>query len=65
MAQSVHLALVPPTDEKFTVRLPRRKPNAGRFGRRHRSYEIGMAIDRPTSRREALRRFRGDPFRCH
>jgi hypothetical protein len=29
------------------------------------AHEIGMAIDRPTSRREALRRFRGDPFRCH
>jgi integrase len=28
MPQSVHLALVPPTNEKFTVRLPRRKPNA-------------------------------------
>jgi integrase len=35
MPQSVHLALVPPTNEKFTVRLPRRKPNAEYRSREH------------------------------
>jgi type 1 fimbriae regulatory protein FimB/type 1 fimbriae regulatory protein FimE len=35
MAQSVHLALVPPTNEKFTVRLPKRKPNAEYRSREH------------------------------
>jgi type 1 fimbriae regulatory protein FimB/type 1 fimbriae regulatory protein FimE len=35
MPQSAHLALVPPTNEKFTVRLPRRKPNAEYRSREH------------------------------
>jgi integrase len=35
MPQSVHLALVPPTNEKFTVRLRRRKPNAEYRSREH------------------------------
>jgi integrase len=35
MPQSVHLALVPPTNEKFTVRLPRRKPNSEYRSREH------------------------------
>jgi type 1 fimbriae regulatory protein FimB/type 1 fimbriae regulatory protein FimE len=35
MAQSVHLALVPPTNEKFTVRLPKTKPNAEYRSREH------------------------------
>jgi type 1 fimbriae regulatory protein FimB/type 1 fimbriae regulatory protein FimE len=35
MAQSVHLALVSPTNEKFTVRLPKRKPNAEYRSREH------------------------------
>ena len=35
MPQSVHLALVPPTNEKFTVRLPKRKPNAEYRSRDH------------------------------
>ena len=33
--QSAHLAWVPPTNEKFTVRLPRRKPNAEYRSREH------------------------------
>ena len=35
MPQSGHLALVPPTNEKFTVRLPRRKTNAEYRSREH------------------------------
>ena len=35
MPQSVHLALVPPSNEKFTVRMPRRKPNAEYRSREH------------------------------
>jgi integrase len=35
MPQSGHLALVPPTNKKFTVRLPRRKPNAEYRSREH------------------------------
>ena len=33
--------------------------DAANFGQRHRSNEM------PTSRREALRRFRGDSFHCN
>ena len=35
MPHSTHLASVPPTNEKFTVRLPRRKPNAEYRSREH------------------------------
>jgi hypothetical protein len=35
MPESAPLALVPPTNEKFTVRLPRRKPNAEYRSREH------------------------------
>ena len=35
MPQSVHLALVPPSNEKVTVRMPRRKPNAEYRSREH------------------------------
>jgi integrase len=35
MPQSTHLALVPPTNKKFTVRLPGRKPNAEYRSREH------------------------------
>jgi integrase len=35
MPLSAHLALVPPTNEKFTVRLPGRKPNAEYRSREH------------------------------
>ena len=35
MPQSAHPALVPPTNEKFTVRMPRRKPNAEYRSREH------------------------------
>ena len=35
MPQSVHLALVPPANEKFTVAPPKRKPNAAYRSREH------------------------------
>jgi hypothetical protein len=35
MPQSAHLALVPSNNEKFTVALPRRKPNAEYRSREH------------------------------
>jgi integrase len=35
MPQTVQLALVPPANEKFTVKLPRRKPNAEYRSREH------------------------------
>ena len=44
MPQSVHLALVPPSDEKFTVRLPRRKPNAEYRSREHLTEQEGERL---------------------
>jgi site-specific recombinase XerD len=55
-AQSVHLALVPPTNEKFTVRLPRRKPKSALL--HVRRLKNGSPASHPLTGRElrALRR---------
>jgi type 1 fimbriae regulatory protein FimB/type 1 fimbriae regulatory protein FimE len=46
MPQSTHLALVPPGNEKFTVALPRRKPNAEYRSREHLTEsEVERLID--------------------
>jgi len=56
MPQSVHLALVPPTNEKFTVRLPRRKPNAEYRSRAHLSErEVERLIEAVKGNRQGHR----------
>ena len=56
MLPITHLALVPPTNEKFTVQLPRRKPNAEYRSREHLTErEVERLIEAVKSNRQGHR----------